>query len=159
MVTLNISKQRIFGHLFHFHSPRAFGSCLQTCRVAMLLYRLLAPQWEVFDGRHYGPPSWTAFRRKAPRKRGSAASAVIRTAVAGELFWVEGLDGGKRNEKIEKHVGDVLFWPPCYAQSFFRNHAFCRVIVAYAACGLFVYIFIYFLFLSGTLDHSAVMAQ
>eukprot|EP00913_Durusdinium_trenchii_P023134 g21715.t2 len=82
-------------------------SSVEDARVAMLLYRLLAPQWEVFDGRHYGPPSWTAFRRKAPRKRGSAASAVIRTAVAGELFWVEGLDGGKRNEKIEKHVGDV----------------------------------------------------
>ena len=38
-------------------------------RVAMLLYRLLAPQWEIYDLRRYGAPDWTAFGRFGRRAK------------------------------------------------------------------------------------------
>jgi hypothetical protein len=35
----------------------------------MLLYRLLAPQWEIYDLRRYGAPDWTAFGRFGRRAK------------------------------------------------------------------------------------------
>lgn len=44
-------------------------SSVEDARAAMLLYRLLAPQWEIFDRRRYGTPSWTAFARRSGASR------------------------------------------------------------------------------------------
>ena len=49
---------------------RGAHSSVEDARAAMLLYRILAPQWELFDRRRYGAPSWTAFtRRQGARRR------------------------------------------------------------------------------------------
>lgn len=39
------------------------GLELLTSRAAMLLYRLLAPQWEIYDTKRHGKPNWTAYSR------------------------------------------------------------------------------------------------
>ncbi|CAL1165518.1 unnamed protein product [Cladocopium goreaui] len=44
-------------------------SSVEDARVAMLLYRLLAPQWEIYDLRRYGAPDWTAFGRFGRRAK------------------------------------------------------------------------------------------
>ena len=41
----------------------------------MLLYRLLAPQWEIQDLRCHGAPDWTAFARAKVKVRGKGGMA------------------------------------------------------------------------------------
>lgn len=43
----------------------------------MMLYRLLAPQWEIYDLRRYGAPDWTAWPGRCGR-RGRRAEVKVR---------------------------------------------------------------------------------
>lgn len=44
-------------------------------RAAMLLYRLVAPQWEIYDMRQHGSPDWTAYKR--PKSNGARAAGRV----------------------------------------------------------------------------------
>ena len=55
----------------------------------MLLYRLLAPQWEIYNLRRYGAPDWTAFSR-AVKARGKGGMAWNRRMSRGcpKTAWI-----------------------------------------------------------------------
>ena len=98
-------EQQLILHVWpRFGSPRA--------RVAMLLYRLLAPQWEIHDLRRYGAPDWTAFGRKVRGKGGMARHGMEPEDVRTSL----GCPNPPWNPWIHIDVYDLYTVPMCFLQ-------------------------------------------